>query len=85
MGDAERVCRLQASFEVLGASVGWEAHWALPEGTNQQRQNALRDELGADAWDRGRDEGGTWSAQEALSYLAQTGQEQTEWSRRAKA
>jgi hypothetical protein len=41
VGDAERVCRLQAAYEALGAGVGWEAYWTLPEGTNQQRQSAL--------------------------------------------
>jgi len=70
VGDAERVCRLQAAYEALGAGVGWEAYWTLPEGTNQQRQSALREGLGADAWNRGHDEGGSWSAQEALTYIA---------------
>jgi len=71
-GDAERVCRLQASFERLGSAVGWDEHWALPEGTDKQRQDALRDALGAEAWERGCVEGSSWSAQQALTYIAQT-------------
>ena len=71
-GDAERVCRLQASFEKLGSAVGWEEHWALPEGTDKQRQDAFRDALGVEGWDRGRVEGSSWSAQQALTYIAQT-------------
>ncbi len=71
-GDAKRVCRLQASFEKNAFALGWEERWALPGGTDKRRQDAMRDALGFEGWDRGRVEGSSWSAQEALTYIAQT-------------
>jgi tetratricopeptide (TPR) repeat protein len=72
LGDAERVSRLQAAYETLGYAIGWESRFVLPADADKQRQDALRDALGAEAWERGRAEGASWSAQETLTYIAGT-------------
>jgi len=72
LGDAEKVSRLQAAYEAAGYGIGWESRFVLPADADKQRQDALRDALGAEAWERGRAEGASWSAQETLTYIAGT-------------
>jgi predicted ATPase/class 3 adenylate cyclase len=72
LGDAERAARLQGALETLGTAIGWSAQYTMPSGHGKQRQDALREAIGTANWDRGRDDGRTWSAQQALDFVAAT-------------
>jgi hypothetical protein len=72
LGDGERAARLNAAWDKICVDFGWFDHEYVPPEEDIQRTNALRDSIGAEAWQRGQDEGSSWSVQDALAYIART-------------
>jgi tetratricopeptide (TPR) repeat protein len=71
LGDGEAAARLEAAFETLGIAFGWPEANVRPAGAEKAMFLALRDATGDAAWDRAEDEGRTWTAQQALTYIAE--------------
>ena len=72
LGDGERAARLNAAWDKICVDFGWFDSGYVPPEEDIQRTNALRDSIGAEAWQRGQDEGSSWSVQDALAYIART-------------
>ncbi len=69
-GDGERVARLAAAWDKTCVAFGYGVP-VHPE-EEQRRLDSLRVAIGEEAWERGQAEGGSWSLQEALTYIADT-------------
>lgn len=72
LGDGDRAARLYAAYEALGLAFGWPAANVVASGDEKQQLDALRDAMGVTAWDRAWDEGRTWTAHQALTYIAES-------------
>jgi len=70
LGDGERVARLSATWEKIYITF-WGDGTSYPEPELRSLQT-LRAAIGEESWSRGREEGHSWSLQEALTYIAKT-------------
>jgi uncharacterized protein YfiM (DUF2279 family) len=68
--DGERVARLNAAWDKTCVAFGYGAP-VHPE-EERRRLDSLRIAIGEEAWACGQAEGGSWSLQEALTYVADT-------------
>ena len=69
-GDGERVARLSAAWDKTCVAFGY----GVPVHPEEERRrlDSLRIAIGEEAWACGQAEGGSWSLQEALTYVADT-------------